>query len=486
MGSSLLKDTSIYGLGSILRKGFAFFLIPIYTRFLSVEEYGMLALLNVMLQLISFVFLMGVSSASMRFYFNPEAEDHYRQKVYSNAITLLLILPLILFFFLGPLLFLTVESLLPSVPFFPYVILILLIGLFSPIEKLMLGLLRVRKNSRAFVFFTLSLFICQTILIIVAVVVFKYGIKGLLLAQLITNIIFFLIALKILIQFSKISFSWDVSKKLLVFGLPLIPFFIFAWINTASGRFLLERFASMRDVGIFALAAQFTNLIAIFGEAFDNAVLPYFYETAQKNQGGEIIGRFATKYFVLFGLLSLVTLVVSRPMVILMAAPSYHEAIRYIPLLILAGFIGLSYRIFHWSLLFSKKTGTISSITGISSLIMVGFLVLALKPLNMGIRGVVFVLIIVNFIKIFIGYFISQREFRIVFDKLNIVIILFVLLLSASIIDFVYLTNPFMRGLIISIFIFVIALFLLAKIAKIEIFKEIAMIRRKQNIFLNI
>ena len=68
----------IYSLGTFCIKAFGFLLIPVYTRFLSVEEYGMLSLLMVVLQFMSFILLLGVSSASMRYYYSPDADEYYR------------------------------------------------------------------------------------------------------------------------------------------------------------------------------------------------------------------------------------------------------------------------------------------------------------------------------------------------------------------------------------------------------------------------
>jgi len=116
--STLVKTSAVYGAGAILTKAFSFILIPLYTRYFTVEEYGILALLNIMLQLVSFVFLLGVSTAAMRFYFNPDADELYRRQLYGNAL-LLLIFPMVLFLSMGPLAYLLVDRFLPSIPFFP-------------------------------------------------------------------------------------------------------------------------------------------------------------------------------------------------------------------------------------------------------------------------------------------------------------------------------------------------------------------------------
>jgi len=84
------------------------------------------------------------------------------------------------------------------------------------------------------------------------------------------------IALAIVGRYAKFSFSKELAGKLFLFGLPLIPFFIFLWINEASGRFMLERYASLRDLGIFALALQFSNMLGFLGSALENSNAAFF------------------------------------------------------------------------------------------------------------------------------------------------------------------------------------------------------------------
>ena len=74
------RDIVFFGLGMVLVKSLGFLLIPIYTRFLSVADYGALALLVITLQLLSFIFLFGISTASMRYYFDHDADPSSRRR----------------------------------------------------------------------------------------------------------------------------------------------------------------------------------------------------------------------------------------------------------------------------------------------------------------------------------------------------------------------------------------------------------------------
>ncbi len=477
--STLVKTSVIYGAGAIFTKAFGFILIPLYTRYFTVEEYGILALLNVMLDLVSFVFLLGVSTAAMRLYFSPDADELYQRQLYGNALLLLLIFPMVLFFSMGPLAYLLVNRFLPSIPFFPYVFIVLLSGLFIPIRNLTLGLLRVQKRAKVYVIYTFSFFLIQAIVIIIAVAWLDYGLKGQLYAQLLANMIFWMIAVVIAKKNVRLSFSWSMSKNLLFFGVPLIPFFVFTWVNAASGRFMLERYVSLRDVGLFALATQFSGLVLLLGGAFDNALMPYFYETAQKSNGSEILGQFATKYLALFGLIALFTLVIARPMVLIMADPKFHKAIDYIPFLLFASCLALIYRLFHWSLMHSKRTGILSVITGACAVLMVGLLFIFLKQWHMGIRGVIYVMIIVGTTKIIAGYLVSQKYFRIKFNISDLSVTALLILVGALLINFTSIDKSIVLSTFIKLSIFSLVSIVTIKLAKIESIKQLISVKER-------
>jgi glycosyltransferase involved in cell wall biosynthesis len=64
----LVKHTGIYGLGTILSRSVGFLLIPLYTRFLTPADYGVLELLDLTMFFSGIFCMMGISAAVFRFY----------------------------------------------------------------------------------------------------------------------------------------------------------------------------------------------------------------------------------------------------------------------------------------------------------------------------------------------------------------------------------------------------------------------------------
>src|SRR5688572_5135404 len=86
---TLVSHTVVYGLGSSGTRLIGFFLIPVYTRYLTPADYGVLALVAMLDQLLFIVMNMGQSTALFRTYFARENPAD-RQAVLTTSLWLIL------------------------------------------------------------------------------------------------------------------------------------------------------------------------------------------------------------------------------------------------------------------------------------------------------------------------------------------------------------------------------------------------------------
>ena len=71
----MLKNTSIYAIGNIFPRIISFFLLPIFTRYLSPEEYGILNSMNLLGVVLSIFFTMAIERSVFRLYFDYKNEE---------------------------------------------------------------------------------------------------------------------------------------------------------------------------------------------------------------------------------------------------------------------------------------------------------------------------------------------------------------------------------------------------------------------------
>jgi len=85
------KDFIIYGLSSSISKFVGLFLVPLYTRVFSPEQYGTMDLISTVVAVIAIIGMMQLESAVSRYYF-AEKNDDSKTLMISTAIWSILLL----------------------------------------------------------------------------------------------------------------------------------------------------------------------------------------------------------------------------------------------------------------------------------------------------------------------------------------------------------------------------------------------------------
>src|SRR5881396_4414199 len=71
----LLRHSAIYGLGSIVARVLGVLLLPLYTRYLSPSDYGLIETLVALSAVLTALVAQGMKSAFFRFYFDSAAPE---------------------------------------------------------------------------------------------------------------------------------------------------------------------------------------------------------------------------------------------------------------------------------------------------------------------------------------------------------------------------------------------------------------------------
>lgn len=91
----LLTHSSIYGLGTIISQAVAFLMLPLYTRYLTPQDYGILELIDTTNMLIGIIVTLGIARGMSRFYYE-EKERSYKYSVISTTYIIFISASLIL------------------------------------------------------------------------------------------------------------------------------------------------------------------------------------------------------------------------------------------------------------------------------------------------------------------------------------------------------------------------------------------------------
>ena len=221
----VIKNSMFYTFGNLLLKAFSFFLIPLYTGFLSPEEYGVLNLSIGFTSVISMLLMLGLQYAVIRFYADYKEEQDKVARMFGSVVTLisclgiaLSILLIIFRNFWAPFFF-------ENLPFTPIVFLSIIIvvvqGLYTVYQDMLKGMQEARRSIiLTYIFFFLLLGSN-----IYTVVYLKLGATGILLSTMFVHVVMLVLMFVDLIKRKLFICTIDTSliKELLKCSLPLVP-----------------------------------------------------------------------------------------------------------------------------------------------------------------------------------------------------------------------------------------------------------------------
>jgi O-antigen/teichoic acid export membrane protein len=371
---SLASKSAIYGVGSISLKLIGFLLIPLYTRYLTPADYGIMAVTGTVISILSILYPLGLVGAATRFYFTAKDEDERRRNNGTIWIAMLLfaLAATALLDRLGniicPLLF-------RDIPFEPYVRMALWITFLNILSLVPLALFQVRERPVPYVILTVSNTLLTIGLVINFVVLQEQGVYGYLYGTLLSLALFATPYIVLTLRSTRITFHWNVLKAALAFGLPLVPHSLASWVLELSDRIILQRFVPLGELGLYSLGYQFGGIIRLFATAINFAWVPFLYKTdAQQGETAKPkLARLATYYVLCMCYVSLGLAMFVKEIIFFMTAPAFHPAYRVAPWII-GGWLFSGLYFIPVNFLFLKsKTGLVPLITIPAGLFNIGF-----------------------------------------------------------------------------------------------------------------
>ncbi|WP_413533360.1 lipopolysaccharide biosynthesis protein [Empedobacter brevis] len=261
-GQKLIKNTLIYTVGNFGSKILSFILIPIYSYFLSKKELGeydlVLTTVNLLLPIVS----LQMNEAIYRWLIENKTDSKH---LFRQTILLLLLS------------FVVTEICIHILNQFYNIIYIreLSILLFTScllpfFQQILRGLGLTKYYS--FIGITNSFFIFFFSILFLLTNIFDDKVKGIFYALFISNllsIVFIIYKIKFVFNnFYKIRIDVKMQKSLLVYSIPLIFNSLSWWIINASDRFVILKYMSIEDNGIFAVSSRLPAILTLLNTVF--------------------------------------------------------------------------------------------------------------------------------------------------------------------------------------------------------------------------
>jgi O-antigen/teichoic acid export membrane protein len=418
------SQTAVYTVGVLVARAFSFLLLPVYTRYLSPADYGIIQLVDLTFDVLTLV--AGTRIASGLFHFHEKATSPAEKNAVLST-TMLALAAAYTVVALAAALFATALSEMISGTT-EHALLIRIAAtsfVFQGLLIVPLAEIRRREKPRLFIAVNIGKLAVQAALNVFFLVVMGYGVLSMFLSTLITSAVLGVALTVYFLRQTGVGFSGGVLRDLVRFGLPLVATQAATIFTTFGDRFFLRRAvddafpadltAGVAAVGIYALAYQFAFLLATVAlDPFTSVWHPVRFKFAKQENRDEIFAR----AFVMLNVM-LVTVGVGiglfvHDILTILAAPAFRSASEYVPVLLLAYVVASWPAALDTGIMLKERNGLITLANWAAAAVaLVGYIVLI--PLFFG-WGAVWITLAAALTRHIIIYRASQRLWPIRYD----------------------------------------------------------------------
>jgi O-antigen/teichoic acid export membrane protein len=256
----LTRDTAVYLAGNVLSRAVSFIMLPVYTRYLTPGDYGILQMLDLAVDIAAILVSAGATAGAYRFYFKATSEDR-RKEILSTAYFVQAImtgLGAVLLMATAPLIW---KHGLGGEGTVTMVRIAAANYCLGTVMNAPLTLMTIRQKSVQFVGVSLVRLVVQLGLNILFVVAFKWGPQGVLLSSFFTYLVLGIGTTIYLFRHTGFRFSLDVWRDFRRFGVPYQFTKAGTFILAFGDRFFLEHYHNLAVVGVYGVAYQFGFLL---------------------------------------------------------------------------------------------------------------------------------------------------------------------------------------------------------------------------------
>ena len=410
----LIKNVLLFCLNSLLPKLILFFLIPIYTKALTTEEYGILDLIINTSMLIIPIITLNISDAFLRFLLDKNSNTSeivnicYRIYKYTVLISVSLFIILNIFNPFGI-----------DVIYYLYFSLYLIINiLYSLVSVYLKGIEKINILVRGSIINSIITFVATITLISL----FKFGVIGFVIGTLLGPLvgeIYMIVSCKLYKVIKNKNINKQLKKDMIKYGVPMIFSAIAWWINNSSDKYILTLFSGVSISGLYAISSKIPhilkNLQNVFLQAWSISAIKEF----DKNDSDGFIGNmFSIMCFgttIICSFLLIINIFISK----IFYSGDFYSAWKYVPFLLLSVVFD-SLALFIGNLFFAvKDTKTLSLCNIIGAIVNIGLNLLLIPRFDA--YGAAIATLISYFIIYLLSCILIKKYIKMKINKINII-----------------------------------------------------------------
>ena len=365
----LAGQTVIYGLSTILARIINFLFVPIYTRLLTPESYGVVTEFMAYIAVLQVVLVLGLETGCFRFANKEGVEPH---KVYSNAFVTVFCISAtflaLMIAFSGP-----IASALGYAGYESCIMYMGGILALDSVTAILFAKLRQESKALKFAIFKTIKIITETAANLVlflwfpkhcadgwlldfipAVPDFSYVIFAIFISCIVCGLLF-------IPEYLKLSFRLDpkLLRQMLAYSLPLMVAALPGVVNDFLDRILFRYFdtnaeAWRNSLGLYQAAVKLAVIMNLFIQMFRYAAEPFFFRRAREKDSRQLYAS-VQEYFTAFCGLVFLGVILYIDVIALILGPQFRSAVGVVPVMLLSYMIlGMLFNVSMWYKLSGK------------------------------------------------------------------------------------------------------------------------------------
>ncbi len=328
----LIKNTLIIAVGKISTQFLTFLLLPIYTSYLTTNEFGTVDLIMTYVSLLAPLVTVQLEMSAFRFLIDARTDTAETRKIISSITRIV---------GLAAAVSLSVVAIINIIIAIPHVWLIATTIVAVITANMMMQITRGFGNNVKYSIASVLAGVATIVANIVFIVFMGLGIEGMLLAVILGNLAcagYLFLSQQIYKYIDLGSGDKTLERKLLRYSAPLVPNGMSWWLINAADRTIVTIALGVASNGIYAVAYKFPLIF--------NSLFSFFNMSWTESASMHINNSDRNKFFSqtlnasirLFGSLG-ICILAGVPLVFsLLVSKTYLEAYLYIPVLIIGSF----------------------------------------------------------------------------------------------------------------------------------------------------
>jgi len=358
-------------IGEIIPKMLSLLLLPIMTKYLTPEDYGIMAYVDAIIIFVFVFSVMSLNSYILREYF--ELKDKVKQEELIGNFFIFLIV----YNFFSVFIFIGLLSLLLSfldLQFdFSHIMLLALIGNFFEIFSIFPQIIyRIQEKAIPYIYFTISKTSLQMGSIIVLLIYFDQGVFSKYYGVLGVNALFAIISFFIVSRNAIYSFDVIQVKEGLKFSLPLVVSAVSFLILDVSDRFILERYISLSNLGLYSIAYTLGFAVNVIINGSYKAFEPLLFREAKEENFMNSFYTIKKQYMFLVFVIGLLVIMFSQELLHFITSEKFYEAYYLVPFIVLAAISKGIYMLYAVLLMIQKNTKLLSKAIFLGAIVNIG------------------------------------------------------------------------------------------------------------------